>query len=131
MFLHFNVLIILEHILEQREKLKRHTIYSELISDIDKDVSSDDDEFLENPFTMSSISNKNISTQTFSQSQESSLSNLQLALENEKAKVEQLEKTVIYLSRKLIAYESKDNVVKLCEKYLSKGLHSLIKSHID
>lgn len=117
--------------MDQREKLNRRTIYSDLISDIDKDVSSDDDDFLENPFTMSPDSSENSSTQTFSHSPESSLNNLQQALENEKLKVEQLKKTVIYLSQKLITYESKDNVDKLCEKYLSKDLHSLIQSHID
>lgn len=130
-FLLLYILTILDYILDQREKLKRRTIYSELISDIDKDVSSDDDDFLENPFTMASVSNKNSSTQTQSHPPESPLNNFQQALENEKVKVEQLQKTVIYLSRKLITYESKDSVVKLCEKYLSKGLHSLIKSHID
>lgn len=117
--------------MDQREKLKRHTIYSELISDIDKDMSSDDDEFLENPFTMPSIAINDTSTETFSHSSESSSSNFQQALETEKEKVEQLEKTVIYLCRELIVYKSKDNVVKLCGKYLSKGLHSLIKSHIN
>lgn len=128
---------VLDEIMEQRRKLKKRTIYSELITDIDDEISSDVDIEMPVSSTESSLDISNDSIKMSPQEHPSLSENLseELCMDTytaiEQNKTKQLQNAVILLSQELTKYESKENVLKLCNEYLSRDVFEMVKFHID
>jgi hypothetical protein len=134
-------LLILDEILDLRRNLKKRTIYSELIEDTDNEILSDVE--FENPESLIEPSldisyNSSSSFIQMSSPIQSSLSenysnelSTETYIKPELGKINQLLNAVILLSQQLKKYESEEDILKLCDKYLSPELFKMVKLHMD
>ncbi|XP_025419052.1 52 kDa repressor of the inhibitor of the protein kinase-like isoform X2 [Sipha flava] len=130
-----------DEILDLRRNLKKRTIYSELIEDTDNEILSDVE--FENPESLIEPSldisyNSSSSFIQMSSPIQSSLSenysnelSTETYIKPELGKINQLLNAVILLSQQLKKYESEEDILKLCDKYLSPELFKMVKLHMD